>query len=238
MNLKAVCLPTTSYSWVDGVHLKTKGISLTNVPHYSTESVAEYAVWMMIALAKKIPLILKNNWKLDYSTHLGSEVKGKTVGIVGLGSIGRRIGEMVKALGMNVLYWSRSARDDQFQYAELDEVLEKSDFIFPTLAKSEGTKNLLDAKRISEIKNGAHVVSITGDELFDLPAVLDAIKTDKLGGVAFESEKEEMGNYTGNVLVTPPIAWYTKEALNEDMRIWVDSIISCIQNKPINVVNN
>lgn len=237
VNLRAVCLPTTSYAWVDGEYLRTKNIPLTNVPQYSTESVAEYAIWLMLGLAKRIPLIAKNQWTLNYESHLGNEVKGKTMGVIGLGAIGSRIAEIGQSMGMKVIYWSRGARDDRFEYQELDSLLTNSDFIFPTLAKNKDTANILSETKLNLIKPNAHLVSITGDELFDLNYALQMVESGKLSGIAFEAEGKKMEEYKGNVLVTPPIAWYTKEALVEDMRIWIESISACADKNPINLVN-
>lgn len=241
-NLKAVCVPTTSFSWINGRYLREKGIDLINVPKYSTESVAEYAISLMLNLVKKIPLIIKNDWKLDYDKHQGFEIKGKTAGIIGLGSIGTRIAELTKSLGMNVVYWSKNSRDDRFEYREMDEVLKTADFIFPALARNEETKNILNKNKLDLLKPGAFIVSITGDDLFDLDYAVQLVNNGKLSGLAFESDKYtinnlKLNNFEGNILVTPPIAWFTKEAFLEDMRIWVENVEFVIKGKPQNVVN-
>jgi phosphoglycerate dehydrogenase-like enzyme len=236
-NLKAICLPTTSFSWVDGKFTKDKGIVLTNVPKYSTESVSEYAISLMLNLVRKLPLIVKNEWKLDYNKQQGWDIKGKTMGIIGLGSIGTRIAELGKAMGMNVIYWSKKSKNKKFTYKNLDQVLHESDFIFPCLLRNNETKGILNKQKLSKIKKGSFIVSITGDEIFDLKSALKLVGNGKLNGIAFESEKHNIKNFKGNVLVTPPVAWFTKEAFEEDMKIWVETIISCVKNKPKNVVN-
>ena len=237
INTKAICLPTTSFSWVDGNFTKNKGIVLTNVPKYSTESVAEYAISLMLNLARKLPLIIKNDWKIDYDKQQGWDIKGKTMGIIGLGTIGTRIAELGKAMGMNVIYWSRNSKNKKFIYKNLDQVLQDSDFVFPCLLRNKETKNLLNKQKLDKIKNGSFIVSITGAEIFDLKYALQLINKGKLNGLAFESEKHNLNDFKGNVLVTPPVAWFTKEAFEEDMRIWVETILACVKNKPKNVVN-
>ena len=236
-NLIAVCLPTTNFAWVDGNVLKRKGVVLTNVPKYSTESVAEYAVWMMLGLARKIPILAKEKWKLDYSRHIGIDLRGKTMGVVGLGSIGTRIGEMGQAMGMKVAYWSRTARDERFQNLDLETLLGTADFVFPTLARNVDTANLLNADKLKLLKKESYIVSITGDELFDLEYTLKQVESGNLAGVAFESSGKTLDEYMGNVLATPPIAWFTKEAAAEDIRIWLETIQACAKGQPINVVN-
>lgn len=236
-NLKAICLPTTDFSWVDGAYLREKGILLTNVAKYSTESVAEYAISMMFNVAKKLPLIVKDNWKLDYDKHQGWEVKGKTMGIVGLGAIGTRIAEIGKSIGMNVVYWSKNTRNKNFEFKELDDLLQSSDYIFPTLAKNSETKNIINQEKINLIKKGASIISITSDKLFDLDFALSKIKDGGLDGIAIESEEKTINDFEGNVWVTPPIAWFTKEASSEDTRILVENVLAVANGRAQNVVN-
>jgi glycerate dehydrogenase len=236
-NLKAICVPSTSFSWIDGVHLKEKGISLINVPKYSTESVAEYAISLMLNVAKKLPLILKSNWKIDYNLHKGWEVKGKTMGIIGLGTIGKRIAELGQNMGMNLIYWSKNSRDDRFEYQELDEVMKHSDFIFPALAKNSETSGLVSKEKINLMKQDSFIVSITGIDVFDFEHALSKVKEGILAGIALESEEKKLNDFEGNVWVTPPIAWYTKEAVAEDYRIWVENVTMFAKGQPQNVVN-
>lgn len=235
--LKAICLPTTGYAFIDGAYLRTKGTALTNVPKYSTQSVAEYAVSLMLNITKKLPLVLKNDWKIDYSSHEGWEVKGKTMGVVGLGSIGTRIAELGQAMGMNVVYWSQKSRDSRFEYKELDDLLKTADYVFPALAKNNETHNMLNKETIDLMKKGAFIVSITGEDIFDFDYAAEKVNRGELAGVATEHEKKSMYDYKGNVWITPPIAWFTKEAFDEDMRIWVNTIVSATKGNPINVVN-
>lgn len=236
-NLKAICLPTTGFSFVDGNYLREKGIILTNVPKYSTESVAEYAISLMLNISKKLPLVMKNGWKIDYEKHQGCELKGKTMGVVGLGTIGSRIAELGKNIGMNVIYWSRKSRNKNYVYKELDELLKEADYIFPALAKNDETHNMLNAKKLDLVKDSAFTVSITGEDIFDFNYACNLVKKGKLTGIATESEKKDMKDFEGNIWITPPIAWFTKEAFFEDMRIWVETVVSVVKDSPINKVN-
>jgi D-3-phosphoglycerate dehydrogenase / 2-oxoglutarate reductase len=144
---------------------------------------------------------------------------------------------MGDALGMQVVYWSRSSTNHRFVHRDLDELMKESDFVFPTLAKNTETIQMLNREKIGMMKQGAHIVSVTGDELFDFEYGLERVKEGSISGIALESEGKSIENFDGNVLVTPPIAWYTNEAVAEDMRIWVESICSCANGSPINLVN-
>jgi lactate dehydrogenase-like 2-hydroxyacid dehydrogenase len=236
-NLKSVCLPTTGFGWVDDSYLESKNVSLTNVPHYSTEAVAEHCIFLMLALSKKFVEVVNDNWTLDYSSHIGMNVNGKRMGIIGLGSIGSRVAELGSGFGMNVSYWSPNTRNESYEYLELEELLKCSDYIFVTIAHNSNTENLLNEDLLSLMKKDANIINITGNEVWDFDYVVNMVKEEKLFGVALDGEKESVQNYGCNVLVTPSMAWYTEESLDECYRIWVENILSVLDGKPINLVN-
>lgn len=236
-NLKGVCLPTTGFGWVDGEYLRSKNIILANVPKYSTEAVAEHCILLMLALSKNLVMMINNNWTLDYDNHLGREIKGKRMGVIGLGAIGTRVAEFGMGMDMDVCYWSRSSRDDRFKYLELEELLKTSDYIFLTLAHNSETLNFLSKERLDLIKDGAYIINITGNELWNFEYAIEKVKNKSLAGIGMDGEKKDIKDYGCNILVTPSMAWYTKEALEEDTRIWVESILSVVDGEPINVVN-
>lgn len=115
-NLKAVILTSTSFSWIDSNAAEDLNIIVVNTRNFSSNAVAEWAITMSLSLARKMPLIIKSDYKLDYDKFQGIELMGKTAGIIGLGNIGNRIGEICKGLGMKVVYWSRKTRNDKFEY--------------------------------------------------------------------------------------------------------------------------
>lgn len=236
-NLKGICLMTTSYSYIDLEFCKKRNIAVTNVPKYSTDSVAEYACFLMMALARKMPLQFKNNLKEDFSeNYLQLQVKGKKVGIIGLGSIGTRLGELLKGMGMNVAYWSKNTRNDKFEYQELDEIFKTADFIFPTFLINDETKNIITDDLINSMKNTSSIISIIGTDVFNKELILNKVKTKELYGFAFENANDDLNNYEGNVMVTSPYAWYTKQALENCIEIWTQSIEGIVNNKIANQV--
>lgn len=236
-NLKAICPTTSSFSWLDGKFLRSKGINLINNPHTTTEAVAEYAISLMLNVAKKLPLIVKNNWELDYDQHQGCEIKGKTMGIIGLGFIGFRIAELGKQMGMNVIYWSKNSRNENYEYQELDSLLKNSDFIFPALARNEETKSILSNNKLDLISQNSFIISIADENLFNFEYIYQKIKNKEISGLAMESEKRKMTDYEGNIYITPPIAWFTQESSKNVIKQWVENISSQINNTPKNIVN-
>lgn len=236
-NLKGICLPTTAYSWVDGKYLRKKNIVLTNVPKYSTESVAEHAIFLMLLITKKLPLIINNGWELDYDKHLGYQIKGKRMGIIGLGDIGSRVAELGAGIGMDVCYWSRKSKDSRYTYLDLEELLKTSDYIFLTIADGSETKEFMNKERINMMKKNSYIINTTGNGVWDFDYAVEKVKDESIGGIGLDEDKVKMKNYGCNVMITPHIAWYTKESFEEDYRIWVECILSVVDNSPINVAN-
>lgn len=235
--LKALCLTTTSHSWINGKELAKAGIILTNTPNKCTAAVAEFAIYMMFSLLRKLPLIVKNKWEMDYGHYLNEETTGLTVGVLGLGKIGNRVGEICKAMGMNVIYWNRSKKVSPFQSVDLDKFFEKADVIFNTLATSLELKGFLNRKLISKLKPTSIIISTSDTHIFDEPFILEQIEKDKLGGFAFESFPKKIPQYKGNVMVFPEQAYFTTGALKNTARIVTDTISSIIIGKTINKVN-
>jgi len=236
-NLKAICLPTTKYEWINGKYLRKKETLLTNVPKYSTESVAEHCILLMLSLSKKLPMIINEGWKLDYDKHLGNEIKGANMGVIGLGDIGKRVLELGLAMGMNVSYWSRKSKDQRFTYKDIDELVKSSDYIFLTISESPETKNFFSKDKADLMKKGSHVINISGDNVWDFDYLSQKTNNGHISGIALDDDKRKMTDSKSNILITPHIAWYTKEAFKEDFRIWVECIASVVQGNPINVVN-
>jgi Lactate dehydrogenase and related dehydrogenases len=237
-NLKALCLSTPSSVWVDIEHCKEQGIVVTNVPRCSTTAVAEYAIFMMMAIARKLPLVLKSNVRSNSSEdYLMSNLKDKKVGVIGLGNIGTNIADLCNGLGMKVNYWSLRTRNDKYKYLELEQLFRESDFIFPAFISSADTKNIITDDLIKEMQENASFVSIIHNSFYNHNLLLEMVKSNKLYGYAFEEENDDIFKYKGNIFVTPSYAGYTKETMDQLVEIWFDSISGIVNNNIINCVN-
>lgn len=164
------------------------------------------------------------------------QLKNKTAGIVGLGHIGTRIGEILEGIGLNVIYWSRKSRNEKFKYTQLEELFSTSDYIFPTLLVNEETKKVITDDLISKMKNQASIINIAGEELINHKLLLDKVKKNEIYGYAFENSKDDIKNYEGNIMVTSQYAWYTKESLANSMEIWTKSIEGLANGDIVNEV--
>ncbi|MCL2331417.1 MAG: NAD(P)-binding domain-containing protein [Proteobacteria bacterium] len=233
--LLAVCLDTTSYSWIDLEYAKGKGISVTNVRGWSTESVAEQSILIAMNLARKLPLLLQNKMEINFETMRGAELRGKTAGIIGLGKIGTRIAELCAAFGMNVCYWSRKSQDDRFAKTELADVFKNADFIFPALSKNKDTEGIIKDLLLKSMKSGAIFTEISDNFLYNHNLLLDMVKNNKIYGYGFEELHPK--SYEGNILAVPPVAYYTTEAMNRNTAQWLDCIVGVKNSAAINKLN-
>jgi len=231
-SLKAICLQTTSFSWINTEMAKMCGIPVTNLRHWSTESVAEWVIMMTCNLARKVPLIAKAHRRGDFSTQQGIELAGKTIGVVGLGHIGKRVAELANGMGMNVQYWSVHSRDRRFHYVPLPFLMRTSDIIVPAVAQNSQTKGLLTDQLLRTMKPNAMFVSVV-HTMYSHELLLKMVARNKLYGYAFEETEDRQGKrfYKGNVLALPANAWVTKEAQQKNMEQWVQTIVDAAKGK-------
>ena len=238
-NLKGICLSTTAFDWIDLKYCKENNIVVCNIPKYSTDSVAEYAVFLMMCLAKKYPIQAKKDFKMEYSEYmLNTEIRNKTAGIIGLGTIGTKVANMCSALGMNVIYWNRSERDNNYKKVDIEAIFEQADFIFPTFATNEETKKLITDELINKM-NGNALINVINNprELYNHDLLINRAEKEEIS-YAFElyGNEKRMYEYKGNIMATAPYAFYTKEAIDRLVAIWCENIIALANDKPQNVV--
>ena len=129
------------------------GIVVTNIPDAPTEAVAEFNIFMMLSLLRKLPLVIKNDWKMDYDNFLNGEVRGLTAGIVVFGRIGQRTAQLCQGLDMKVCFWNRSKKSSPFTAVDLETLFRESDVVFNTLATPKELKGFLDQNILSKMKN-------------------------------------------------------------------------------------
>ena len=237
-NVKAVCTSSTSFDWIKPKLLKEMGVIGCNVPGFSKDSVAEYALCMAIEVARRVPVLVKNNWKCDFEQQ-PMLLKGKVAGVLGLGRIGTRMAELCQGIGMEVIYWSRKSVDKRFKNVELDELFKTADLIMPALIENDDTKKIVTHQRLDLMKKTACLVGINRVRaIWDEKYVLEKVKNGEIAGYAFEGEDaKEPSAYEGNVWSLPAMAWFTKDALENLMRIWVENVKAAAEGNPQNVVN-
>jgi len=229
-NLRAICLQTTSFGWIDTGYATERGIPVVNLRGFSTEAVAEFSLMMTLMLARKIPVVIHDGFKQDFVRHQGTELRGKTVGIVGLGSIGKRYAELCSGLGMKVMYWSRSSEDTRYESVELRHLISSADVIFPALADNDETKRIMTNELLAQMKPNALFVSIA-HKLYDHDFVLNLAEQGKIAGYAFEEENGNPADHKGNVLALPALAWATDGSMQKNGELWTEAITDAAQGK-------
>ena len=147
--------------------------------------------------------------------------------------------ELCQGIGMEVIYWSRKSVDKRFKNVELDELFKTADLIMPALIENDDTKKIVTHQRLDLMKKTACLVGINRVRaIWDEKNVLEKVKNGEIAGYAFEGEDaKEPSAYEGNVWSLPAMAWFTKDALENLMRIWVENVKAAAEGNPQNVVN-
>jgi len=236
-NIRGISTLSAWAQWIDLEYCKQNDIVVTNTPGANSQSVAEYAIWMMFSLAKKLPQQINENFTTNCDqNHQQSEILGKTMGIVGLGNIGSRIAKMGKGLGMDVVYWSPKSKNDNYQYKELTELLKESDFVFNCVETYQETKNLFNKEKLSLMKNTACFISVLGGMGYgqeDDDYIIEMVNNGNLGGFAVEGEHEKSFilpeiKIGSNIFIPGSYAYYTTEAETLSLQKWVEAITGII----------
>jgi len=232
-----------------------KGVVVTNTPGDDiNQSVAEFAWTLMLALAKRVVEADKSTKQGAYKgwephIFLGGNMKGKTLGIIGMGRIGELVAKMAKGFDVKVIYHNRSRKEDVEQamgveYRDsLDSLVSESDFVSIHLPLTKETTHLINEESLAKFKKGAVLVNTARGQIIDEHALVDALRNGQLGGVGldvYETEPDinpELINME-NVILTPHIASATVEAREEYGNLAVNAILDALSGKmPQNIVN-
>jgi len=252
--LKIIANYAVGFDNIDIKAATQRKIPVSNTPDVLTEAVAGHTIALLLAIARRIPESDKFTKDGKYKVWkpmllLGTELKGKTLGIVGLGRIGSIVAETaVKGLGMNILYNKRT-RDKQFEkkykakFSSLSELMKKSDFISIHTPLTPQTKHLIGKKQLGMMKKTAYLVNTSRGPIVDEKALVNALKKGKIKGAAldvFEKEpKLSPGlNKLDNVILTPHTASGTIETRSAMAVLAAQNIIDISKNKkPRTIVN-
>ena len=238
-NLKAICLQTTGYEWVDGKFCREHGIAVTNVPHYASISVAEKCTFMALALAKRFPLYLREGSMSYAPEFIGDEMWNKPTDIIGFGEIGHALARRLDSLvgRKEICYYSHNRNDPDFHFLPFEDMVEKSEFMFVAISKNPESLALFDD--LSRFNKDMKVIVVSNGFEEVTKRLVEKCEAGELGGVAFESDNPEILNhqYKSNIFVTPHNAHCTHEALFRMFEIWTQTICSAAQGKIINQIN-
>lgn len=248
--VRHVALRSAGFNHVDLPAAKELGLHVTRVPAYSPHAVAEHSLALLLTLNRRIHRaynrVREHNFSL--SGLVGFDLHGKTVGIIGTGRIGKITAQIYRGFGTRVLACDISpdlkwSREHSVDYVPLNELLAASDIISLHSPLVPSTHHLINAQTLALMKPGAYLVNTSRGKLVDTAALIAALKTGRLGGVALDVYEEEEGVFFEdlsdqvlkddelsrlltfpNVLITSHQAFLTREALTEIARVTLENI--------------
>lgn len=221
-NLRGIARCGVGTDNIDVAAATELGLPVIYAPGSTTVAVAEHTMMLILAVARRAIRfdreVKAGNWKCRADAGLSMELSGKTLGILGLGDIGRRVAELGQAFGMRVCYWSRGSRDERFQFLDLEELLRAADVLSINVALTGETRGLLNQKSLALMKPSAILVNTARGDVVDEAALYDALASGRLAGagldvIAADSPHERNPLWTlDNVVVTPHVAAVTDVA--------------------------
>ncbi len=239
-NLKVIARAGVGIDNIDVEYAKIRGIAVINAPEGPTESVAELTIGLMIAAARMIPLYdrLVKEGKWPKGMLLGTELYGKTLGIVGLGRIGSRVAELAKAFGMKVLAYDIADVKEKARklnidlVSSLEELLPKCDFVSLHVPLTPETYHMISRREFDLMKDGVVIINTSRGSVIDTKALLDALKSGKVAAAALDVLEHEPPREEWElelirhprVIVTPHIGAETIEARKRIARIVAEKI--------------
>lgn len=249
-SLKVISFTGTGVAnYVDLEAATRHGVVVTGTPHYGDDTVAEYTLALMLSLVRRIPqldrIIRKGRWDPEPA---GMELRGKTLGILGLGGIGSRVAKFGVALGMRVIAWTANPSPERAAasgvvFMPREDLAAVSDVVSIHLALTPSTRHLVNAPYLFRMKRGALLINTSRGEIVDTAALIAALETRHLAGAALDVFEDEPLPNThpllrlDNVLLTPHAGFYTIEATRRLLHIALDNILSFLRGRPQNVVN-
>ena len=249
--VKLIVEAGTGYNNIDLKGAKERGITVCNIPAYSTERVAHTVIMMILNFAstmqKQIGMLAKGD-RSNFTQHLQvshTEVNGKTLGVVGAGHIGMEVIKVAKALGMNILGHTRTpkADGDGIRYVSLDELLENSDYITLHCPLNDQTKHIINKEAIGKMKPSAVIVNTGRGPLINEADLCEALAAKRIAGAGLDVQEveppaEDSPLYTlDNVIITPHMGWKGLETRQRLVGIIRDNVQAFFKGEPINVVS-
>ncbi|MDP3469150.1 MAG: D-2-hydroxyacid dehydrogenase [Daejeonella sp.] len=254
-DLKYIGVLATGYNVVDVDYAKTRGIAVANVPGYGTASVVQMTFALLLELCQHVQShsdsVRQGDWAASpdfcYWNYPLIELEGKTIGIIGFGSIGQKVADIATAFGMNILGYSRTKSDQShrknFKWAELNQLLKESDVVSVHCPLFPDTQGIINKDTLKLMKPSAFFLNTSRGPLMVDQDLADALNKGIIAGAGIDVLSVEPPSADNplfkakNCLITPHIAWATKEARSRLMGIAEKNLSSFLNQKPVNIVN-
>ena len=255
-NLKYIGVLATGYNVIDIQAAKEKGVIVTNIPTYGTTAVAQMTFALLLEMCHHAGAHSEAVFNGDWARNLDwcfwnyplIELAGKTMGVIGYGRIGQNVGQIAQAFGMKVLatdnYQNISLENDNMEYVELDELLEKSDVISLHCPLLKTTEGIINKDSISKMRDNIMIINTSRGPLIVEKDLAEALNEGKVAGAALDvvsSEPIDPSNpllNAKNCILTPHISWAPKESRERLMNIAMDNLEGFFEGDIINRVNN
>ena len=249
-SVKLLCEAGTGYNNLDVSAAREMGITVCNIPAYSSNRVAHTAIMMLLNLSSSMQVQMKmlahgNHDNFTKSLQVNHvEVNEKTLGIIGAGNIGREVIKIAQALDMKILVYTRTPREDtgSIRYVDLPTLLKESDYVSLHCPLTPQTKHLINQETLSLMKPTAFLINTSRGALIDEPALIDALKRGIIAGAGLDVQETEPPAsdtplYTmDNVILTPHMGWKGLETRERLVSILAGNIRAFFDGNPVNVV--
>ncbi len=253
-NLRVISNYAVGYNNIDIGHATEKGIAVTNTPGVLTETTADLAWALLMAVARRIPesdVFMRQGRFRGWAPMLmlGSDVHGKTLGIIGMGDIGTAVARRAKGFGMRVLYHNRKRRPEMeketgAEYVPLEELMRESDYITLHVPLTPETRNMLSTEMLELMKPSAYLVNTARGEAIDEKHLIEMLRSGRIRGAALDVFQGEPLNVNpelyelNNVVLAPHIGSASLETRNEMAVMAAQAVIDVLEGKrPENLVN-
>jgi glyoxylate reductase len=241
-NLKVVANVAVGYNNIDVKYARSRGVVVTNTPDVLTESVADFTWAMILAITRRLAegdrLIRRhgwNGWALDFM--LGTELKGKQLGVVGFGRIARAVAARAPAFGMQVAYADVLEVEGPYEKMSLDRLLNTSDVVSLHVPLTPDTRHLIDKKSLARMKRSAYLVNTSRGPVVEEAALAWALQERLIAGAALDVYENEPAVHPDllpleNVLLVPHLASATTETRTAMANLAVDNVIAVLAGRP------
>ena len=251
--LKYIGVLATGYNVVDIAAANRRGIVVTNIPGYGPSSVAQFVFSLILNFAQPVSYyaatVRQQRWSRSedfcYYDHAMQELEGLVLGIVGFGSIGRRVAAIANGFGMKVLVHSRSQPQDLPDYArvvDLSQLAANSDYISLHCPLTDSNAGFIDAEFLQSMKSSAYLINTGRGPLIDETALAAALENNVIAGAGLDVLAQEPPAQNNllvsleNCVITPYIAWATVAARQRLMAIAIENLRGFVKGKPVNVI--
>lgn len=241
-----LALMSTGYDWIDIKKARKSDISVSNLPGYATEAVAEHIIGLALTVARKTMIGDRGirQGKKEKGYLRGFELLGHKAGIIGLGKIGRRVAKIVSCFGMEITAYDIESKNiSGIKNVSLEELFQNNDVVFITCPLNKNSKDMLNTNHLKLMKKDAILVGTTWG-VVDLSALINILKNKLIFGAGFdvsiegkEIELPKELTELENIVLTPHVGFNTKEAKIRQVDICISNIESYLKGKPENIVN-